>query len=283
MKSLYQYLGAVFVCIFFLVCCNPVNNQPDEQTQDDSELPQTRSENGALYGLFSVSSDLQVRFSCGNLQYNADHGYWRFANHQYSIIVNGNTNISSTYDGWIDLFGWGTGNEPTKSSIEYQDYTVFTDWGINQISSDSNHVYKWRTLSADEWEYLIYERKNADLLHGLASVNNTTGYIILPDNWSIDNDTVFSSNANSWSVNKYSANEWQLLEDDGAVFLPCGGYRSGNKVYNIAKEGSYWSSTPSDVFDNSAFIFQFDDNGATIYNGAYSYRGRSVRMITESK
>lgn len=268
---------------FVLICCSPANNQPDEQVKDDSELPQTRCENGALYGLFSVSDDLHVRFSCGNLQYNADLGQWRFANHQYSTIGNGNVNISSTYDGWIDLFGWGTGNEPTKSSSEYSDYTVFTDWGINQISTDGNRVNKWRTFTANEWEYLIRERENADLLIGLATVNNTTGYVILPDDWSIENDTLFSSNAKSWSVNKYSADEWKLLEDDGAVFLPCAGYRGGKKVYNIAKEGSYWSSTPSDLFDNSAFILQFDDKGATIYNGAYSYRGRSVRLIIESK
>lgn len=47
--------------------------------------------------------------SPGNLQYQASTGIWRFAEHQYDYIGSGNENISTSYSGWIDLFGWGTG------------------------------------------------------------------------------------------------------------------------------------------------------------------------------
>ena len=61
---------------------------------------------GAINGLFTInSSGDQVYFSQGNLQYQASTDTWRFAENQYDIIGNANSNISPTYDGWIDLFG----------------------------------------------------------------------------------------------------------------------------------------------------------------------------------
>ncbi len=76
---------------------------------------------GAINGKFSVASGKQVYFSKGNLQYQASSNTWRFAEHQYDFVgddTNGNVSvgsdkcnnalISSSYTGWIDLFGWGT-------------------------------------------------------------------------------------------------------------------------------------------------------------------------------
>lgn len=63
---------------------------------------------GAIGGLFSVSATQQVYFSQGNLQYQASTTTWRFAEHQYDYVGADNENISSTYSGWIDLFGFGT-------------------------------------------------------------------------------------------------------------------------------------------------------------------------------
>ena len=111
---------------------------------------------GALPGLFSVSATKQVHFSQGNLQYQASTNTWRFAEHQYDYVgtqtadergnyggnVSGSDNrsISSTYSGWIDLFGWGTGSNPTLSSTSYMDYGTFVDWGGNPISNGGNTV-----------------------------------------------------------------------------------------------------------------------------------------------
>ena len=85
---------------------------------------------GALSGLFSVSADKQVYFSQGNLQYQASTDTWRFAENQYDTIGALNANISSMYDGWIDFFRWGTGNNPTFLSENSEDYSAFVDWGI---------------------------------------------------------------------------------------------------------------------------------------------------------
>lgn len=63
---------------------------------------------GAVDGLFSVSATKKVYFSKGNLQYQASTNTWRFATNQWDRIGSGNSSISSSYSGWIDLFGWGT-------------------------------------------------------------------------------------------------------------------------------------------------------------------------------
>lgn len=82
---------------------------------------------GALTGLFSVSAGKQVYFSRGNLQYQAQFDNWRFAENQYDYVGNSragnvdyafdksdNARIARTYDGWIDLFGWGTGKKRSR-------------------------------------------------------------------------------------------------------------------------------------------------------------------------
>ena len=75
---------------------------------------------GAINGKFSVSECQYVYFAKGNLQYNAvqgthatadggtEQGTWRFADHQWDYVGSDNCNISQTYDGWIDLFAYGT-------------------------------------------------------------------------------------------------------------------------------------------------------------------------------
>ena len=58
----------------------------------------------------------------------------------------------------IDLFGWGTGANPTKNSADYNDYSTFTDSGTNPITNGGNQANMWRTLTNDEWNYLFNAR-----------------------------------------------------------------------------------------------------------------------------
>ena len=84
----------------------------------------------------------------------------------------------------IDLFGWSTNttNFGVSVSIDNDDYSgLFVDWGTNKIGNDAPNT--WRTLSKDEWVYLLNIRTNASSLYGIAQVNGVNGLIILPDNW----------------------------------------------------------------------------------------------------
>lgn len=126
----------------------------------------------AIAGRFSVSDGKQVYFAKGNLQYHIATGTWRFADYQYDYVAADITD--TTYTGWIDLFGWGTGNNPTN--VEDAN-SKFTDWGTNAIGTDVANT--WRTLTLDEWLYLFQHTRwtiakvNGTLYRG-HSINSST-------------------------------------------------------------------------------------------------------------
>ncbi len=83
---------------------------------------------GALSGRFTINENGdQVVFSQGNLQYQASTNTWRFAENQYDAIGSDNSKISVSYNGWIDLYGWGTsgydntGRDPL--AVNYQPWS----------------------------------------------------------------------------------------------------------------------------------------------------------------
>lgn len=249
---------------------------------------------GTLPGYFSISATQRIQFSKGNLQYQASTDTWRFAENQYDTIGALNANISDSYNGWIDLFGWGTGSNPTLSSQVNSDYSTFVDWGTNAISNGGNELSLWRTLTQEEWIYLFCSRTNATSLFGLGAVNGVNGTIILPDNWSTPQGLIFTpsstqglelshlgnsyndNNAGHFGDNVYNANQWSVMESVGAVFLPAAGIRSSDVNY-VGSSGYYWSSTPYDA--NSSCNFYFYSFGIGPQEGNGCYHGQSVRLV----
>lgn len=264
-----------------------------EVLQADSISTLAPSSDGALSGKFSVSATEQVQFSQGNLQYQASTNTWRFATNQYDMVGFDNFKISASYSGWIDLFGWGTGNNPTNASTSSGDYATFTDWGVNTISNGGNKANLWRILTNDEWVYLFHGRTNAATLFGLGSVNGVNGTILLPDNWTLpagasftasttqgledQGSDYYNSNDNNFSHNTYTAEQWSKMESAGAVFLPAAGFRYGDgSVNGVGLGGFYWSSTPNGseyawalYFDSGAVLMSYDDRCG----------GQSVRLV----
>lgn len=251
---------------------------------------------GALNGLFTINANGdQVCFSQGNLQYQASTGTWRFAENQYDMIGSDNSNISASYSGWIDLFGWGTGDDPTKATTTSNAYNNYTEWGTNTISNAENGTDLWRTLTSNEWVYLFYTRANAASLFGLGSVNGVNGTILLPDNWVLPTGASFTAsttqgltdqgtyydneNGNNFSHNTYTAAQWSVMEAAGAVFLPVAGSRYGTDVRDVGSYGCYWSSTP----DWSIFAYGVYFDSGTLYPQDYyeSCHGYSVRLVQQ--
>ena len=246
---------------------------------------------GALSGEFSVSATKKVRFSKGNLQYQASTDTWRFAENQWDIVGEDNKYISNTYSGWIDLFGWGTGNNPTNISANSNDYEIFIDWGANEISNGGRRANEWRTLSYDEWDYLFYTRQNANNLRSLATVCGVYGYIILPDDFSLPANLSWSARQQMYSTNIYDANQWAQLYEKGAIFLPAYNYsRYGNNFYIDENwwSGWYWSTTElNDAWpDNNCCawcIFFYQDGGPDGLSHSNRQSGLPVRLVQEIK
>lgn len=242
---------------------------------------------------FSVSSDKKVIFSKGNLQYHPANNVWRFAPNQTDVIGYDNINIAPNYDGWIDLFSWGTGANPTKASDNDNDYPRFIDWGANMIESESPNT--WRTLTYEEWYYLCYTRTNADFLVGVAQVNGVNGLIFLPDNWICPDGVTFRSgfhNSNDKEsfaeYQTFTFEEWTKLELSGVIFLPAAGYRdpydSSSRVCNatfaVQKIGDYWSATADSKKAYAASRLIFTSQACAV-TAANRYWGHSVRLVKD--
>ena len=210
------------------------------------------------------------------------------------MIGKKNSKISSSYKGWIDLFGWGTsgynGKNPYMTSTDNTDYGdgyndiagTNYDWGVyNAIFNGGNQAGQWRTLTYSEWNYVISNRTDARYLRGTANVNGVNGLILLPDNWTLPTGVTFTHGGeHGWSQNTYFASDWSKMEANGAVFLPAAGSRYGTYVYDVASYGRYWSSSAYGDY----YIGHLYFNYYFVYAGS-SYRcyGRSVRLVQDVK
>ena len=227
------------------------------------------------------------------------------------MIGDDNENISRTYAGWIDLFGWGTSGwrslaeeyQPYSSSIidnaynpgADEFYTGLTgdfanaDWGVyNAISNGGNQAGMWRTLTYEEWDYLINSRVNASSKYGVATVNNVNGLVFLPDDWTLPNGVTFTNGiANNEgadyyrTVNNYSAEEWAKMEANGAVFLPAASKRAATSVSSVGDIGFYWSSS---IFESKhySYCLRFKSSEMRMMS-FYRYYGLSVRLVQDAE
>lgn len=212
-----------------------------------------------LTGRFSVGDGKQIIFASGNLRYNAGKDVWALSNNQYDTRDRLNLKASSSYDGWIDLFGYatsgGTGTNPaapspwetSKASADYRISSDITttiagtgyDWLTENQPVNGNGA-SWRLISKDEWTYLLNNRTDANLLQGQAVVNDVKGYILLPDDWTCPAEVSFTPLAKNYTTNVFSLYEWELMEDAGAVFLPAAGYRYNTSIM-ASHSGYYWT------------------------------------------
>ena len=270
----------------YYYCAFVYLNNKQYKFGETNEFTTLEAPKNLVIGVFSVSDSKQVTFSKGNLQYHPANNEWRFAENQTDYIGDANSNCSSTYNGWLDLFGWSTSatHFGVSTSEDDKDYSgSFVDWGTNKIGTDAPNT--WRTLSYDEWYYLRYNRTNANDLVGVAQVNGVNGLILLPDNWTCPSGVIFKSGFHSdWSVEAYgqyqtfSAAEWSKLESAGAVFLPAAGYRYRSNVHSVQRNGWYRSATEYNSYNARCLLLCSDE--ATMFN-IISYYGLSVRLVKD--
>jgi len=259
---------------------------------------------GAINGLFTINVEGdQVYFSQGNLQYQASTNTWRFAEHQYDRIGAYNANISEYYTGYIDLFGWGTSGY-NHGAVYYQpwstsnavvgygaygvggnnlnDNTGIADWGYNSISNGGSQTNHWRTLTHDEWVYLFETRTTeSGMRFTKARVNGVGGVILLPDNWNTTTYELNNPNGGTYDSNIITPSDWEVLEQNGAVFLPACGVREGI-VWSENNSGKYWSASSYLYYPGwtpNSYYLSFSSEGC--YTGSYDERfyGMAVRLV----
>ena len=279
---------------------------------------------GSINGLFSVSDSTQVYFSQGNLQYigSAATPYWKFADNQWDYFGTTTGQNSSDQNVDRDLFGWGTSGynhnnscyQPWSTDNHYYNYYAYgayfawlynsssgnywgysgnADWGYNPIVNGGNQENSgWRTLTGNEWNHLLFVRETpSGIRFAPAKVNNTNGFIILPDNWDSNIYPLQHTNLGGYGINNITANNWtDVFEINGAVFLPTAGYRNETSISYAGDYGYYWSASVYQfngsykvahtlIFQNSVpFI-----TGITGNTGFERNNGASVRLVRNAE
>ena len=249
---------------------------------------------------FSVSTSQQVYFSLGNLQFIGSDSipYWKFADYQWEYLgCNGQNSSSPTAD--RDLFGWGTSSiehgannyQPWSTSTENSRYNPYNcnkcnlfdhlgkaDWGFNKIGDD-NQYNQWRTLTSDEWVYVLETRStNSGIRFAMAKVNNVNGMVLLPDDWESSIYQLNDTNGGTYDSNTISAEDWMVtFETKGAIFLPAAGYRYGVSVDYVNRYGYYWSSSCSD--NNYTNCISFGKDGLNSRSRIQRFYGFAVRLV----
>jgi hypothetical protein len=247
--------------------------------------------NGALLGAFSVNEKGdKICFSKGALQFNPAKYEFRFADTQYTVIGENNKNIAPNYDGWIDLFGWGTsgymGCQPTEVSERCDEYAPSIgngniaetnyDWGkYNPITNGGNKEGIWRTPTKNEWKYLVTERPNAASLKARCTVSGIKGYMLMPDIfWDSRVHIPIDTTTEDWTANTYDVKQWSHLESLGVVFIPTQGVRRTKSLDPDWRR--IWLSTS--LLDKAAWAGTI--LGITICK---KYEGLGVRLIKDIK
>ena len=297
------------------------------------------TEIGVLPGQFTVNGDgTRVRFSKGNLQYlgTGDSGnltpQWRFADNQYDYMGDG-SNGNVTIEGYSlyntgsgsatptdedkqaarDLFGWGTsgvGAYPPYLTVADNSYYPYAgvypasiagteyDWGMNYISNGSS-AKTWRTLTRNEWGYLLNTRtgdkaatvnSTSNVRWCMATINTdgtgVNGLIIFPDG-----ATVASGAATTWgSLNttteyatKFTSSQWIALENLGCVFLPSAGVRQATQTLEAGTRAQYRTTEIKDL--EHAWLLQFGTGSSNYALSVSAYyrrhNGVSVRLVCQ--
>ena len=280
--------------------------------------PEPSAPNGALPNGFSVSPTQRVWFSQGNLRATAaaannsdpSNWTWSFAEHQWDYIgnatantsVNGNGTVSTP--GTVDLFCWSTDwsyygirNDAGQTNTHLY-IGDFIDWGNNTITNGTNPVNPWRTLTNDEWSYLLNGRDDHESKYSVGKIDDIVGFVILPDTWVLPENCTFQPGKRPngqwhWEDNPYQTtdptadNYWPKMEAAGAAFLPATGDRYGASVtiwsYDNRVNG-YWSSTPNSEDDRLAYYFGFNVSDylglySLAFAQSYRYVGMCVRLV----
>ena len=258
---------------------------------------------GSLSKLFSVSADRQVYFSQGNLYAKKDgsgNWSWHFYDQQYkynSLNPEGVMGrVPSDSDNEIDLFTWGY--DPTYSvqprGTGYvsgyganENFSQSEDWGTAYCKSNGiTPTNTWRTLTIDEWGYLINtnmsggslgaEVRNGKCKYGVMVCGKHSCIILAPDDW--DLTTYPLQNTYSDSSTPLT---WSQAEALGLVCLPASGIRfSANDIDYIDDNAYYWSSTAASSSSEAWSFSNVASQEVWVYNRSY---GSAVRLVADTK
>ncbi len=213
---------------------------------------------GRLSGEFQIDKEgHKVRFSKGNLRQKRANGEYSFSENQWEALGEDNHSDAAAY--W-DLLPWGLA----------EGVASYIDFGTKPIVNGGNEPNQWRTLTADEWEYLINNNQV-----GYGAIAGVEGLFLVPKG--VDNVNLKKTD------NFFTQKQWWEIEVLGAVFLPVGGYKMLSSPDDL-DEGYYWSATldkNNESEDHSTWYLKYlhIDNGLDCDGDIYEIKWTNYVVV----
>ncbi len=265
---------------------------------------------------FSVSPTKKVFFSKGNLYMT--HCWWGFHEIQWNRCFNYLTRNNNgvewedhnayqqyNHEGTFDLFSYGASGHVfapwDRTNLSQNIAGTPYDWGqytgYDALNFDEG---VWRTLTGDEWNYLLNQRQAGVYDNGvwyrfkctsikLANNARVPGIVIFPDNTNAFGGAYMIAHSIMGSTgesNKITVDDWNTyMQPAGCVFLPQAG-RFGEDESNVAINHTsyiyYWTSTLYGDSGNPCYFgFTLGENSAWPEN-APSRARFPVRLVTDA-
>lgn len=220
---------------------------------------------------------------------------WDNGNLYYQPYCTTELDYDADYDPQ-EAIGFGYG--PTDGICYTYDLTgqyANADWGVyNAITNGGNMPNQWRTLTAEEWGYVFDRRITpSGIRRACGNVGGVNGVILLPDNWNTEICMLNNTNGDDlddgetpydgespYNSNIFTLDEWETLENNGAVFLPLAGHRQGVIVTSVGYGSYYWSASGSEAGLNTALFMDYSW-GAFSSEPDYRFNGNCVRLVQD--
>ncbi|MDO5343125.1 MAG: hypothetical protein Q4F69_11850, partial [Bacteroidia bacterium] len=277
---------------------------------------------GSIHGAFTVSENKKVFFSKGNLWCNAAETpvTWNFEANQYdnrcyngiendAAVINGELTTTPTNTVGALLFYNASGNPymyPYVNGSISESEILFTNGQTAETADKPNPTFTvegeigvYRVLSENEWGYLMGRESYSKFGFAnikISDVDVVNGLVILPDLYAVPEGCSFTSGKESdWNTNQYTTEQWDKMEDAGAVFLPAAGYSTCHKdnpylLSQYSERGDYMSCNGAidDGYKYMHFCTQTHEPeaGTQIAAGLLSttihgYCGMSIRLVSD--
>ena len=232
---------------------------------------------------FSVSATTTVEFAPGNLYWDDTESKFKFEANQWSF--------EGTWDAsHVSHFYWSKDAAEARAEEFNLDQSMstkdvfFTNASDFQVNGETAGT--WRTLSDAEWNYLLNTSGSSGRTDAsrfaLANVKGVCGLLIFPDNYSGTASGTGIADVNDTEAEFPTSNipddTWKAMESAGAVFLPAAGYRGDTHVYVVGSYGDYWSGTPHEDEEDSAYHVDFGLNGVSVEH-IVREDGYAVRLV----
>ena len=184
---------------------------------------------------------------------------------------------------WVDLglpsgLKWATCNVGANSPEDYGNYYAWGETTTKSTYTEDNSLTYGLNESQLQSQGYIDGSGNLTPSHDAATAN-------WGGSWRMPTKTemqeLIDNCTRTWTTQNGVKGTKMTGPNGNSIFLPASGGRYGSSLNFVGSLGYYWSSTPLDGNDFSAYDLFFKDFSAFVNWGYYRSNGFTVRPITE--